>query len=331
MPQNIRYYKHVNGIDLEQLPEKYIPYREKIKTLRSYGLGIAQKTVYEEIVEWLKAHDGKMPRITIGRNKKEGSRKLTTEERIERNLADRWYRSSVFKAFKVCASFQIEELPSEYEQYKEQIAVLRTYQQTEKNLTRQTRNKNNLKRNVIQKKPERIRQKRTNQTAYEGLIEWMKTHNGKMPRGLIKRNGKTLSINEMTEREKEEVSLKRHWIKTPEYIALQACVGISTEELPLKYQQYKEQIICLRNYGLGLSKRKTYYEKLIEWLETHDGKMPRGTIKRNGKLVAAKELTDEERKERSIKSNWSRAPEYEALQACIRNSLRGTPSKISTI
>ena len=46
-----------------------------------------------------------------------------------------------------------------------------------------------------------------------------------------------------------------------------------------KYQNYTEQIETLRTYGIGMEK-ESVEEEVIEWLEAHDGKLPRGTIKK---------------------------------------------------
>lgn len=97
--------------------------------------------------------------------------------------------------------------------------------------------------------------------------------------------------------------------------------GIPIDELPEKYQKYKEQIATLRDYGLGL-KEKTPYEELIEWLETHDGKMPRSFISENGRQVKRGEMTQEEWTEVNINTRWRRSAEKAALEACRRNSIR---------
>ncbi len=102
------------------------------------------------------------------------------------------------------------------------------------------------------------------------------------------------------------------------------------DELPEKYQEYKEHIATLRSYGLGLEE-KTTYEELIEWLETHEGRMPRGHIKRNGKKVNAAEMTKEEQDERILYQRWRKTPERVALEACKRNIYRQITRRISRV
>ena len=106
--------------------------------------------------------------------------------------------------------------------------------------------------------------------------------------------------------------------------------GISIDKLPGEYQEYKEQIATLRSYGLGLEE-KTAYEGLIEWLETHNGQMPRSFISRNGKQVKRGEMTETEKKEVNVNSRWRKAPERLALEACKRNIVRRTTRRISRV
>ena len=106
--------------------------------------------------------------------------------------------------------------------------------------------------------------------------------------------------------------------------------GIPLDELPEKYQEYKEHIATLRSYGLGLEE-KTAYEGLIEWLETHNGQMPRSFISRNGKQVKRGEMTETEKKEVNVNSRWRKAPERLALEACKRNIVRRTTRRISRV
>ena len=93
--------------------------------------------------------------------------------------------------------------------------------------------------------------------------------------------------------------------------------GISIDELPEDYQDYKEQIKLLRSYGLGL-REKTAYEELIEWLETHDGRMPRGSFSRD--KVYIDDLTKQKRMERNLYQKWIKSAERKALDECRRNS-----------
>ncbi|MBO6244045.1 MAG: hypothetical protein J6O41_05735, partial [Clostridia bacterium] len=98
------------GRELEEVSEEY---REKIEKLRSYGLGLEKndkKPAYEEIIEWLETHNGKMP---VQRNSKD-----------EKNLYQRWYWSDEHKILQEYTGKPIEEVP---EEYREKIAKLREF------------------------------------------------------------------------------------------------------------------------------------------------------------------------------------------------------------
>ena len=84
---------------------------------------------------------------------------------------------------------------------------------------------------------------------------------------------------------------------------------------------YKEQIETLRSYGLGLEV-KTPYEELIEWLKTHDGKMPLSFYSKDGKGVIRANLTEAEREEVNLRTRWTKSKERKILEACRRNTNR---------
>lgn len=92
-----------------------------------------KQNVYLEMVQWLETHDSIKPRFQIARDgKRLKTKDMTLEEKRERSLVTRWYYSQEYKAFKACEGISLEELPAEYEQYKEQIATLRRYEQMRK-------------------------------------------------------------------------------------------------------------------------------------------------------------------------------------------------------
>ena len=138
----------------------------------------------------------------------------------------------------------------------------------------------------------------------------METHDGKMPN--CYRGIKTI---EMTEEERYEANLYARWIKSQERKALEECAGIPLEEIAKRmpeYVEYIDKIEKLRSYGLG-DKKKTAYEEIIEWLETHDGKMPKGCYSR----IKTIEMTERERYERNLYARWKISQEGKALDACV--------------
>ena len=262
---------------------------ELLDILREIGEELGyNKFTFSEIVEWLDSHDGKMPRVNIRKDGKRYSvEEMTEEENVEVNLYARWRKSPERLALNACIGIPLDELPEKYVKFREQIKILREY-------------------GLGLSKP----------TPYEEIIEWLDTHDGQMPSSSITVNGRTLTVEEMTDDQIYQKNLYSRWGRTKEKRALDACVGIPLDSLPEEYVKYRDQIEILRGYGLGLRK-PTPYEEIIEWLDSHDGQMPRGSLGKKNKKVS--ELTEEERFEKNLYQRWGNAPEKKALEACKRN------------
>ena len=262
---------------------------ELLDILREIGEELGyNKFTFSEIVEWLESHDGKMPRVNIRKDGKRYSvEEMTEEENVEVNLYARWRKSPERLALNACIGIPLDELPEKYVKFREQIKILREY-------------------GLGLSKP----------TPYEEIIEWLDTHDGQMPSSSITVNGRTLTVEEMTDDQIYQKNLYARWGRTKEKRALDACVGIPLDSLPEEYVKYRDQIEILRGYGLGLRK-PTPYEEIIEWLDSHDGQMPRGSLGKKNKKVS--ELTEEERFEKNLYQRWGNAPEKKALEACKRN------------
>jgi len=184
-----------------------------------------KQNVYNEIIQWLEIHDGEDPRgIIIKDGKVLKVEEMSQEEREEKRLYARWYCSKEYKAFKECKGIPLENLPEEYETYREQIATLRRYEEIRK---------------------EKVKKK---QNVYSEIIQWLETHDGEEPRGHIIRDGKFLKVAEMSEEEREERRLYARWLYSKEYAAFKACKGIPLENLPAEYEAYREKIATLRRY-----------------------------------------------------------------------------------
>lgn len=103
------------GVELDDIPEED---REKIAKLRSFGLGIEQKTTYEEYIEFIEEH-GKAPSPGFrkrgeGRNLKVDE--LTPEQLAEVHLSARWRNAPERKVLDEFAGCDIAEVPEEYRQ-----------------------------------------------------------------------------------------------------------------------------------------------------------------------------------------------------------------------
>lgn len=205
------------GIELNDLPEEYEMYREQISKLRGYGLGIKQKPIFEQIIEWLDNHDGEMPHGYNSENgRKLKAEELSDEKKAERNLYVKWSKSKERKALEACKGIAIEDLPDEYIMYREQISKLRSYG--------------------------------LGIGTFEEVINWLETHNGQTPRGMIARKGKRIKTSALTKEEQYERNLYYRMKRLPEFIAYKNSKGISIEDLPEDYVQYRDQIIKFREF-----------------------------------------------------------------------------------
>lgn len=109
------------GIELDDIPEED---RDKIAKLRSFGLGVEQKTTYEEYVEFIEEH-GKAPSSgfrKLGERRNLKVDELTPEQLAEVHLFARWRNAPERKVLDEFAGRDITEVP---EEYREKIQRLR--------------------------------------------------------------------------------------------------------------------------------------------------------------------------------------------------------------
>lgn len=154
--------------------------------------------------------------------------------------------------------------------------------------------------------------------ACEELIEWLETHNGNMPRNLRPKEGE-----ELTKEEKEERNLYQRWHKCVEKKILEEYRGRDIEEVP---EEYREKIARLRNFGLGL-KQKTIHEEMMEWLEAHEGKTPRGAIYKEGRILPVEEMTQEEKEEKNFYGRWNESEEKKILDEYAERDIEEVPEE----
>ena len=166
-------------------------------------------------------------------------------------------------------------------------------------------------------------------TVYEQVIEFLENHNGKIVRGRIYKDGKGLKVEEMTEEQKEEVNLYQRWKRSKEKGILDQYAGESIEKVP---REYKEKIAKLREYGLGKKDKrkkqkteKTVYEQVIEFLESHNGKIMRGSFRNDGKILKAEEMTEEQKEEVNLYQRWYHSKEMKLLDQYAGKSIEKVP------
>ena len=111
------------GKAIEEVPEDY---REFISKMREYGYGIKEKSMQEQILEFIENSPKKrLPRAQISKNKKIIRRKeMTKEEQDEVNLRVRWQNSEEKKMLEEYAGKAIEEVPEDYRDF---ISKMREY------------------------------------------------------------------------------------------------------------------------------------------------------------------------------------------------------------
>ena len=292
------------GQPIGDVPEEY---REKIATLRKYGLEPKlkqEKTIYEQVIDFIEIHGRQMK----GNFHKKGRKALTIEEmteeqREEVNLYQRWRRTKECKILQKYVGQPIENVPDEY---REKIVTLRKY---------------GLESRQRQEK-----------STYEQVIEFIETH-GQIMRGAIGNRSKKLKNKEMTEEQKEEVNLYSRWRQSEEYKILQEYAGQPIENVP---DEYREKIATLRKYGIQPRQKheKSTYEQVIGFIETY-GRQMKSEFKEAGKRIKNKEMTEEQKKEVNLYSRWKQSKEYKILQEYAGQPIENLPEeyreKIATL
>ena len=125
----------------------------------------------------------------------------------------------------------------------------------------------------------------------------------------------------MTEKEKKGVGLYRDWINSEEKENLDRYAEKSLGDVP---EKWRDKIAKLRGYGLlgekpeNKKKReireKTPYEEVIEWLEKHNGQLPKFSIYKGNIKLKADDMTNEEKEEVNLRGRWDPCEENEKLE-----------------
>ena len=270
---------------IENVPEEY---RDKITKLRML---IKKKTIYEEIVEFLENHDGRM---ALGSIKIEGKHlkrsQMTEEQKREVSLYDKWRRSKEKEILEKYAGQPIENIPKEY---RDKIAKLREFGLG------------------VKKK-----------TTYEEVIEFLKTHDGRMMSGNFrdKTTGKILRAFEMTKEQQEEVNLYAKWKRQKEKEILEVYRGQPIENVP---EEYRNKIAEIRQ----CIKEKTTYEKVIEFLEKNEGKLMSSHIIIDGKKKKSNEMTEKQNEEVNLYRKWYKSEERKILEKYRGQPIENVPEE----
>ena len=206
------------GKSIDSVPEEY---RETIQTLRSFGIGLPKKTLYEEVVEFLYEHNGRLMQSGFQTDGKRLKRKDMTKEQIDEvNLCQRWNKSEEKEVLEKYAGHSIDIFP---EKYREVIQTLRSFGIG------------------LPKK-----------TTYEKVIEFLYKH-GHLMQSSFSQEGIKLTRKDMTEEQIEEINLRQRWIASKEKTVLDEYAGQPIENVP---EEYREKISKLREFGLGIKPSK---------------------------------------------------------------------------
>ena len=222
------------GKKIEEVPEEY---REKIGLLRTFGLDkkiTVRGNTYEEIIEWLKTHNGTFPRSAIHSSQKSGTKfvdgkqrtvklfkYMTDEERYEISLSHRWFKSKEREIFFEYRDKDISEVP---EEYRQKIKLLRT-----------------LAKSILKKSGD------SESKIFEDMILWLEKHNNRPPRAKIYSGGRILNRAEIGEEERYENRLNDRWSPSNIRKILNEYCGRAIEEVP---EEYREKIRILREHGM---------------------------------------------------------------------------------
>ena len=302
--------KKYAGQPIENVPEEY---REKIETLRKYGIEPKpkqEKTTYELVIEFIKNHGRIMKGSFYGKGENGKRKQLTTDKMTEEqnqevNLYARWKHSGEYKILKKYAGQPIENVP---EEYREKIETLRKY--------------------GIEPKPEQEK------TTYELVIEFLKNYGRRMKGSFYEKGedgkSKKLTIEQMTEEQKEEVNLYARWYNSDEYKILREYAGQPIDRVP---EEYREKIATLRQYGLEPKpeQEKTTYELVIEFIKNH-GRIMKGSFYGKGengkrKQLTTDKMTEEQNQEVNLYARWRKSDECKILQEYAGQPIESVPEE----
>lgn len=284
-----KYIEKYTGKELKDVP---IVYRDLIKKLRGYGIGVPRKDVYLEYIAWLEKH-GIEPRASI----KDRTGVLTEKEKEEEiNLRKAWDKSEEKKIYIKYMNKKTESIP---EEHREMVSKLKEF------------NVGKVQKDV-----------------FEEIVEWLEK-NGTLPRGEIRiddgnGNKRTKSRYEYTKLERLEVNLRTRWNTSNLKDALDSYVGVDEAEID---EEYRDKIIALRKLGLGLPRLKVQnlYEEYIAWLAQY-GKKPRTAINIGGnKFKLRKDMTDLEAYEISLGQRFNRSEIRDVLNEYYGQPIENVP------
>lgn len=266
------------------VPEEH---REKVAILRESWLGLTESDKEDRLMSFLERNNGVLPRQNFkkdGVNIKRGE--LSLEQYREVRLRQFWDTSKLKEIMIAYHNELIEIVP---EDYKKKIQILRDY-----GLDKEKKVYGNI---------------------FDEIVQWLKEHNGEFPRTIFERDPSVKgakkkedykTYGELTDEEKAEVSLAQRWFRADERETVIRNSGVDLEDVP---EEDKLVVKTIRENAVREPKKikrrePLKLEELIDWLETHNNKMPREKVYVNGRAKKVDEYTPEELQERELNKDW---------------------------
>ncbi|MDR0978559.1 MAG: DEAD/DEAH box helicase family protein [Lachnospiraceae bacterium] len=156
------------------------------------------------------------------------------------------------------------------------------------------------------------------------LLEWLEEHDGKMPRSQIIKDGNIIRRDELSTEEKIETRLYHRWATSNYKKILTNNIGKEIEDIQIEHQDI---IARLRKYGLGINKDRNVVPKLLKFLEDNNGKLPRSTYRRDGKIVTVSKLSEKEKEEHELYVLWLQSEEFQILKEYAGQDIEKVPLK----
>lgn len=139
--------------------------------------------------------------------------------------------------------------------------------------------------------------------------------------------GRVLSADKGAE-ETVIIDSVNNWLRQIEsFNELEHAVKINGEKNAYNLIRFSSEELELLNLLKEIGEELKYnsnqtYKEIVNWLETHNGNMPRSAIRKSNKQYLVDEMTDEERDEVNLYARWRASADRRALEACRRNTIR---------
>ena len=99
------------------------------------------------------------------------------------------------------------------------------------------------------------KKKEKEQWVYENLIQWLRTHEGKMPSTYFFKDGQWLHWNDqLTEDNLFEKKLYNSWVRSDLRKLMIKYDGVKIDDIP---EEYRDKISMLREYGVKVNQNKS--------------------------------------------------------------------------